>query len=166
MHAETAAYLERIDDLRGQVHDLVTGLSAEALNWRPVEGADDHATNSLAVLAAHITGAEYFWIAEVVGRAPPSRDRDAEFKVLVTNPDNLITTFSQIGEETRNVLSNLTRQQIETSREVRGRTVPVRWAILHVIDHTALHLGQMQLTLQLYRSGQGVGSPRWFERLE
>jgi hypothetical protein len=36
------------------------------LDWRPIEGDKGHVTNSLAVLAAHIAGAEHFWIAEVV----------------------------------------------------------------------------------------------------
>ena len=49
--------------------------------------------------------------------------------------------------------------------EARGRIVPVRWAILHVIDHTALHLGHMQITYQLWMGGQRGPSPRWYERL-
>jgi hypothetical protein len=51
-------------------------------------------------------------------------------------------------------------------RQARGREVPVRWCILHVVDHTALHLGHMQLTYQLWMRGQSGASPRWFERLE
>ncbi len=67
MTTELANYLERIEDLRGQISGLVAELSAEALNWRPIEGKDDLAANSLAGLVAHSTGAEHFWIAEVVG---------------------------------------------------------------------------------------------------
>ena len=71
MTSELNNYLQRIEDLRGQVGDLIAGLPGEALNWRPIE---DDATNSLAVLAAHSAGAEHFWIAEVVG-GPPSDPR-------------------------------------------------------------------------------------------
>jgi hypothetical protein len=51
-------------------------------------------------------------------------------------------------------------------REARDRVIPVRWCILHVIDHTALHLGHMQLTYQLWMGGQPGPSPRWFERVK
>ena len=54
---------------------------------------------------------------------------------------------------------------LDGTREARGRTIPVRWCILHVIDHTTLHLGHMQLTYQLWMGGQSKPSPFWFERL-
>lgn len=77
MLTERQNYLQRIENLRGQIGDLIAAVPAEALNWRPVEGGDDHVTNSLAVLATHVAGAEHFWIAEVIGQRPPTRDRAA-----------------------------------------------------------------------------------------
>ena len=59
MDAELTSYLDMIEDLRCQVGELVSGLPADALNWRPLEGEGDKATNSLAVLATHIAGAEH-----------------------------------------------------------------------------------------------------------
>ncbi|MGD2049341.1 MAG: DUF664 domain-containing protein, partial [Chloroflexota bacterium] len=60
---------------------------------------------------------------------------------------------------------NLSATDLDEDRQVEGRQVSVRWAILHVIDHTALHLGQMQLTYQLWHNGQAADTPRWFQRL-
>lgn len=165
MSSELESYLERIEDLRGQVRDLIASLPAEALNWRPIEGQEDHATNSLAVLAVHIAGAERFWIAEVLGSCPPIRDRDAEFAAEATDAAELVHLLHQTGAVTREVLSGLNAADLEAVREARGRTIPVRWCILHVVDHTALHLGHMQLTYQLWMGGQSGPSPRWFERL-
>ena len=164
MQAEVETYLTMIEDLRKQVQDMVAGLPAEALNWRPLPG-DDHATNSLAVLVAHVAGAEHFWIAEVVGGMPATRDRPAEFTTEVDDPASLMERLDQVGIETRGVLSSLSEDELASTRSVRGKTVSVRWAILHVIDHTALHLGHMQLTFQLWSQGEGQPGPRWFERL-
>ena len=72
MLSELENYLHRIENLRGQISDLIAGLPAEALNWRPIESVEGHAINSLAVLAAHVAGAEHFWIAERV-LAPRSK---------------------------------------------------------------------------------------------
>jgi uncharacterized damage-inducible protein DinB len=165
MPPELASYLQMIEDLRGQVRDLIADLPAEALNWRPVNGSHEHATNSLAVLTAHIAGAEHFLIGESVGNLPPSRDRDAEFETSAASAAELVYLLEQVAEETRRVCSTLSEADVEGTREMRGRFVPVRWCILHVIDHTALHLGHMQLTYQLWMGGQSAPSPRWFERL-
>ena len=144
----------------GRWRKLIADLPAEALNWRPVEGEDEHATNSLAVLAAHIAGAEHFWIGEVVGGRPATRDRDAEFATEASDAAGLVRLLEQTGAETREVFCRPERRRTWTAtREARGRTVPVRWCILHVIDHTALHLGHMQFTYQLWMGGQSVHSP-------
>jgi uncharacterized damage-inducible protein DinB len=169
MLPEIESYLAMIEDLRGQVSALIADLPADALNWRPLPGIDagegGHSTNSLAVLAAHIAGAERFWIAEVVGGLPRTRDRDAEFQTSAGQATDLVALLERAGSETRQVLSTLTETDIPGARQARGRTIPVRWCILHAIDHTALHLGHMQLTLQLWQGGQSGPSPRWFERI-
>jgi len=165
MLSELDNYLQRIEDLRGQVGELIGDLTEEALNWHPIEGEDEHATNSLAVLAAHIAGSEHFWIGEVVGNYPPTRDRDGEFATLASDTSQLLPLLEKTAAETQEVFSALSETDLDGTREVGDRRVSVRWCILHVIDHTALHLGHMQITYQLWMGGRGKLSPLWFERL-
>ena len=165
MISELDNYLNRLDDLHGQVSSLIADLPAEALNWRPIEGKDDHVTNSLAVMAAHIAGAEHFWIAEVIGGRPATRDRDTEFAVVAATPAELLQILQKISQETKEVLSTLSESDLGEMRQAKDRTVAVRWGILHVIDHTSLHLGHMQMTYQLWTGGKAVHSPLWTERL-
>ena len=167
MLAEVEQYLKMIDDLRAQVGALLSGLAAEALNWRPIEGDDDHATNSLAVLATHVAGSEHFWIAEVIAQQPATRVRSAEFETVTDSAELLLERLAAVGQETQKILSGLDAAVLAETRQVQGRPapVPVRWAILHVIDHTALHVGHMQLTRQLWQGGRAAGGPRWFERV-
>ena len=165
MITELANYQDRLDDLRGQISGLVAGLSAEALNWRPLPGTGDHATNSLAVLAAHSAGAEHFWIAEVVGGRPATRNREAEFGTLAASAAEIVLLLENTALETREVFLTLKDTDLADSRQTTGRTVPVRWCLLHVIDHTSLHLGHMQITFQLSAGGRSIPSPLWFERL-
>ncbi len=173
MLSELDNYLQRIEDLRGQVRSLIADLPAEALNWRPTPplssppqaGGNEGETNSLAVLAAHIAGAEHYWIAEVIGGRPATRDRDAEFAVEAADASELVHRLEAAGAETREIFAALNTAELDGAREARGRTVSVRWGILHVIDHTALHLGHMQITYQLWMGGKSKPSPFWFERL-
>lgn len=169
MLAEVQQYVNMIEDLRGQVGDLLVGLPPEALNWRPVQGREDHATNSLAVLATHVAGAEHFWIAEVIAGQAPTREREAEFRTVIGDAQVLQERLVAVGRQTRQILEELDEATLGAERTARpgtaqARVVPVRWAILHVIDHTALHLGHMQLTRQLWE-GQATDGPRWFERV-
>ena len=167
MPSELENYRQRIDHLRGQVRELVAGLPAEALNWTPlpVEGQED-ATNSLAVLAAHTVGAEHFWIAEVVGGRPPTRDRDAEFATRVAHGEELLALVDRTAAETAEILSGLAASALDGEREARGERVPVRWCLMHVATHTALHLGHMQLTYQLWMGGKSKPTPPWYEILK
>lgn len=166
MLREAAAYLERIEDLRGQIGTILQTLPKGALNWRPDENSEDHAMNSIAVLATHAAGAEYFWIGEVIGGLPTTRDRAAEFETVVGDTAVLQKTLQTVRQQTRTILQAVTQEDLDGTRQAHDRIVPTRWAILHVIDHTALHLGHMQITAQLWQGGQAADSPRWFQRLK
>jgi uncharacterized damage-inducible protein DinB len=165
MFPELQYYISMIEDLRGQVVALVRDLPAEALNWRPIEGSDDHATNSLAVLATHVAGAERYWISEIIGGRERTRQRDAEFETRTSSASELVERLETTGRETAEVLAALTAENLDEDHDTKGRRVSTRWAILHVIDHTALHLGHMQLTLQLWQGGEAHPDKRWFQRV-
>ncbi len=165
MITELANYLERLEDLRGQISGLVAELPADALNWRPLPGNGDHAANSLAILAAHSAGAEHFWIAEVAGGRPATRDREAEFATQAASAEEIVRLLDHTARETREVFRTLKDTDLKTTRQTAGHTVPVRWCLLHVIDHTSLHLGHMQLTFQLWAGGRSISSPLWYDRL-
>lgn len=165
MLTELDNYLQRLEDLRRQMTRLIADLPAEALNWRPIAGGDEHVTNSLAVLTAHSAGAEHFWIAEVVGGQPATRNREAEFAASAASASELVELLECTAQETRRVFSALTEADLDAARRVQERIVPVRWCVLHVIDHTSLHLGHMQITYQLWAGGKAFPSPWWTERL-
>jgi uncharacterized damage-inducible protein DinB len=154
MNNEITNYLEWIDHLRAQASEIVADLPMAALNWRPVTAGDDHATNSLAVLAAHVAGSEHFWIYEVIGRKPATRNRDAEFVTEADDAQSLVNRLAQSAQETREILTALSADSLDETRTLPERTYSVRWCIIHVIEHTSLHLGHMQLTKQLWQAAQ------------
>ena len=166
MLPEIKAYLETFDELRRQVGAIIQGLPAEALNWRPLLPAGADPTNSLGVLAVHIAGSEHFWIAETIGGYPPTRVRDLEFKYVATSDEEPLARLQQVGRETHAVLEKFTESQLNGSFMKDDMDVPVRWAIHHVIYHTSLHIGHMQLTYQLWNKGKAAANVRWFDRLK
>jgi len=150
MIKEIQGYLTSLNDLRNQVKSLLKGLPVEALDWQPIQEEGELATNSLGVLATHLAGSETFWMKEIIARQPIRRNRDAEFLARRVAASELQARLDSAAAITEEVLSSLQESQMEEEREHRGRMVTIRWAILHVFEHFALHLGHMQLTRQLW----------------
>jgi hypothetical protein len=150
MIKEIQGYLTTINELQDQIKSLLEGLPQEALDWRPIQGEGDLATNSLAVIATHLAGSATYLIKEVIGGQPVYRDREVEFVTRGVNASTLKARLDAAAKSVEAVLSPLTAGQTEEDRKYRDRTATVRWIILHVIEHTAQHLGHMQLTHQLW----------------
>jgi uncharacterized damage-inducible protein DinB len=150
MIKEVENYLVILSELHAQVIKIMEGLPREALDFKPLLGDGEHATNSMGALAVHLAGSEAYWAKEVIGGRPIIRDREAEFKAAGSGFADLKAALEAAAKETEAIFSSLAPMQLEEMRKSRDRSVSVRWAILHLIEHYALHLGHMQLTRQLW----------------
>lgn len=150
MLKEVQAYLTKLGDLRNQVKTLLEGLPPDALDWRPIQGEGELATNSLAVMAVHLAGSQTYWMKEIIGRTPIQRDREAEFAAKGVSLPDLKARLDAAGKIVEEVLSPLSERQMEEERKFRDKPITVRGGILQVIDHVAQHIGHMQLTRQLW----------------
>ncbi|UCF61867.1 MAG: DinB family protein [Anaerolineaceae bacterium] len=142
-------YFDILVTLHEGCRTQISGMTQEELDWRP-----SNDMNSLAVLVAHIAGAERYWISDVVMGEATGRDRDSEFATTGVRENELSNLLDSALEYIRKVFDNLSYDHLA---EVRisprdGRTYTVAWAIAHVLEHTALHLGQMQITRQWVKS--------------
>lgn len=164
MLPEIEQYLLRLDNSRGLVAELIRHLPAEALNWRPDLPENADPMNSIGALAVHLAGAEHYWFAEVIGGAPPTRDRDAEFAFVAESSEEPLARLEAVAAETSDLLTALTAEDLDGRRRANDRWVPVRFAIIHIVDHYALHLGHMQITYQLWNGGKAFLAPRWYRR--
>lgn len=150
MNAELQHYQQFFDAFHRELRDLLAGLPPEALNWRPLEHGDDHAANSLAVILTHALGAEQFWVAEVFGGRAMNRDRAAEFRTVVSDAAALLAKIEMAEQLIREVLATTPAERLEENVAVRDEERTRRWAVIHALEHTALHLGHMEITRQLW----------------
>ncbi len=153
MIKEIQGYLTTMNELRDQMKSVLEGLPEEALDWRPIEGEGELATNSLGVIVTHLAGSGTYLIKEVIGGQPVHRDRESEFATRRVNASTLKARLDGAVKIIEEVLSPLKESQMEEDRKYRDRTAKARWIILHVIEHMAQHLGHMQLTRQLWLAG-------------
>lgn len=138
-------YIQRLHDLH---HDFVAtfeGLPLEALDWIP--GQD---MNSLCVLVVHTTGSARFWIGDVALGESSNRNRDAEFEARGLSHVALKARFTALEEYAHAAVERLTVSDLATARPLRDQQTTVAWALLHALEHTAIHVGHAQITRQLW----------------
>jgi uncharacterized damage-inducible protein DinB len=151
--SDEGAQLDRVLEKIGRdVLAQLQGLSHEDLN-RQLTLPE---TNSLFALATHLVGAAEFWVLVVAGGRSIPRDRPAEFRASGSIAD-LTARYERWIAGVHEVLDALAPEQMEQRIDLaRYRSSPsgseevsVREAVLHAVEHSALHLGQIQLTRQL-----------------
>ena len=147
MLAILEVYLERLQALHVEIAPAIEGLPQAALDWVP--GPD---MNSLCALVVHTTGAQRYWIGDVVGRAPSGRDRAAEFRAHGLGGAALSKRLDETLAHSRGVLEAVTLQDLEDLRVSPrdGREFTVAWCLAHALEHTAIHLGHVQIVRQLW----------------
>lgn len=126
-------------------------MDLKILNWRP-----SHNSNSIGNLLSHIAGAEGFWIHHIVGDMPTSRNRDSKFEVKDFHVANLVVSLDSVTRTTSAVLAELTDSDLDVQRTYwsnrtgQHKQATVRWCILHTIEHSALHIGQIFFIRKMY----------------
>ena len=150
MDAEVEAYADQIRSLLARVSDCLHGLSEGQLNWRPpIDGA-----NSAYVVAAHTLGNARAWVLGIACGQPVERDRPAEFRASGRDAADLVAGAERLSQEIDASLaalmpSALDRRLVPPQRllgEGEPREISVREALLHVVEHASIHLGQLQIT--------------------
>jgi uncharacterized damage-inducible protein DinB len=146
-----ATYLERLEALHTDMNSAIADLPVEALNWSP-----SPEMNSLSVLAAHTAGAERHWIGDVIAQDDSQRNRAAEFRAQAASAAALIDLLDAALAHSRSVLERLSLADLDEQRLASrdGREVTAAWALAHALEHTATHLGHMQLTRQWWERRQ------------
>jgi len=140
------AYFDILKALHEGYRAQISGLTQEELDWSPGDEM-----NSLAVLSSHVAGAERFWISDIVMGEESGRDRDKEFATARVSEEILSSQLDSVlgyAQETFNRMGADQLAELRTSpRDGRERTIA--WWITNLLEHTALHLGHMQITRQL-----------------
>ena len=141
--------------VRGALNEL-DGLPEELLN-RPVP-LDE--ANSLFALATHLLGSTEFWVLQAGAGRDVHRNREAEFHASGTYAD-LAARAERLLGALHDAVPGLTSADLDAPARAdrrpsmlpEGRPVTVRDCLLHAIEHSGLHLGQIQITRQLLVEG-------------
>ena len=142
-----AEMIDRLNAVHAVIEKAVADLPDEAMDWAPGPNL-----NSLGVLLAHTLASERYWIGDVAGQDPSGRVRDDEFATEGIATATFLAHSQATLAHSQEVLSRLSSAELGDNRPRPGgnRTVTVAWALLHGLEHAALHAGHIEITRQLW----------------
>jgi uncharacterized damage-inducible protein DinB len=114
------------------------------------------ASNSIGNLMLHLDGSTRMWILHVAGGRQVVRDRDAEFAARGPLAKSaLLARLRSTLAEVDEVLATLNEATLLEPRPSTQGEVTVLWAVLHGVEHFAMHTGQI-ITLTKLRTGSAL----------
>jgi len=113
-------------------------------------------SNTAFVLATHLIGSAEYWVLELAGGRDVQRDRPSEFRATGTATE-LGARYERWLAAMQELLYTLPDERLDQLVSVPASYHPtlveepmtLRDALLHAIEHCALHQGHLELTRQL-----------------
>lgn len=158
------ATISILNELVEDIFAQLDGIPEDDLNtWIPRDGMRD--VNTFFALATHTVGAGEFWILEAAGSRPVERNRTAEFGAT-GSLEQLRARYDRWLVESADVIGSLGEEELASVYQRPDSPERGMWAtsrtragcILHALEHTATHLGHLQLQRQLWDAEQAGGS--------
>jgi hypothetical protein len=148
--------------LQSVVADLfaaMDGIPDDDLNtWKPAAARDgSQEMNTFAAIAIHVASAGEFMTLHAVGGAPSNRNREGEFLATGSLAD-IRARYDAWLAGLHTMLDGLTEDDLNaptTEPRYIERGWPAAEVLLHALDHTALHVGHMQIQRQLWEAERG-----------
>jgi uncharacterized damage-inducible protein DinB len=128
------------------------------------------ASNSVGNLLVHLAGNVTEWILGGVGGQTISRYRAGEFAQRDgRDGPALLDDLEAVLRKADSVLAGLSDKDLERSIVIQGRETTVVGAIYHVVEHFAMHTGQIVFLTKIYAPGKihfyedagGLARPTW-----
>jgi uncharacterized damage-inducible protein DinB len=141
-----------------------------ALPGEVVWARANESSNSIGNLLMHLAGNVRQWIVAGIGGHPVERDRAAEFSARKgPSAQSLIDNLESALTDADAVLAKLTADELTRSCTIQGRETTVLAAVYHVVEHFAMHTGQIVLltkahapgAIHFYDDSDGTAGPLW-----
>jgi len=152
--SEASRLVQMTNQLLSEMLDSLSDMAEETLNM----DLDIPEANSLYVLARHVLGSVEEWGLYFGTGYQVQRDRDSEFMAsgkineLIEYKNSWMPLLQERAAMIENGQLNNQGWRPEPdykSASPSGTELSIGDALLHTVDHTAVHLGHLQLTKQL-----------------
>lgn len=134
---ESRAFLTK--DYMPKIECCVAQLTEEQIWSR----AND-ASNSIGNLLLHLARSSRYWAVEVIGGKPIGRVRQQEFdQRKPVSSQQLLAELRAAVKEVDQKLAELPDETLLEVRTAREERFTVLWCVYHIVEHFAMHTGQI-----------------------
>ena len=154
--AATGLYLKK---LTKECFDQIEGVPDEDVNsWRPALALQD--INTMFALLTHVISSGEFWVLSVAAELPSHRVRATEFSAT----GDVAALRARAGvwlSACETLLATLTPADFERVVRYKSSTTgapssdTIANCLIHAVDHTANHLGHLQIQRQIWNAERG-----------
>jgi len=160
MTAVSEATIFYLKKLTGQCFEQIDGVPDEDVNnWRPALGLED--VNTFFALLTHLIASGEFWVLSVAAEQPTHRVRSTEF-IATGDVAALRASAAAWLAGCETMLAALNPADFERvvhyNAIVTGTpsTDTIANCLVHAVDHTANHLGHLQILRQIWNAERGA----------
>jgi hypothetical protein len=122
-----------------RLRESIEPLTDAEVWWRP-----NKASNSIGNLILHLNGNVFQWLVAPFRKLKDSRNRPAEFAAQGAIPASaLLERLGATMQQAEEVLRDLTAADLIANYEIQGYKVNGLQAVFQVVDHFAMHYGQI-----------------------
>lgn len=148
----TSSSVRRLRQYRDRIGKCLERLEEEQLWLRGSANA-----NAIGNLLLHLSGNVRQWIVSGVGGAPDHRVREEEFAAAGGfSKAELFDRLNGTVEEACGVIEGLDAAGLGGERTIQGYQVGVLEAVYHVVEHFAMHSGQIMFATKAL-TGEDLG---------
>jgi uncharacterized damage-inducible protein DinB len=133
-----------LQHLRDSAIFKVEGLDRTQLRWKPTATA-----NSLGVLVVHLVNTERLWLRAICAGEQMDMAWRAQMFELPEGWDaeEAVAFYRQESRQADAVLDQISSLDLPSGGDLRPTTF--RWAVFHLIEEAARHVGHMDITREL-----------------
>jgi uncharacterized damage-inducible protein DinB len=146
MHALFLSFsVNKLQQLTGRIETCLDRLTPEQIWWR-----EEEAQNAVGNLVLHLCGNLGQWILTGIGGEPDTRQRDAEFSAR-GGPDaeELKRRLRERLSAVARVIETIPENRMTERIRVQSYDTTVLEAVYHVVEHFAMHTGQILYATKL-----------------
>jgi uncharacterized damage-inducible protein DinB len=161
---ELAFYLGSLEELRNRLRQATADLTADELTARAFPSA-----HQIGNLILHIGEAEAGWIWQIIAGKELSEEEkkfvhwndttERDFVEKAYSAADCLEIIDRISRKSRELLIGLTDADLDKIfgyRRDNGQKaeVTLRWVLVHLLDHEAVHRGQISMLKRLLREAR------------
>lgn len=163
-------FVERSRHYLGYEYPTKIRLAVESLPDEVVWRRANDESNSIGNLLLHLAGNIREWIVAGVGGGSVERERATEFSARSgPGAGELLRRLESSIRDAEAVLARIDDADLSRALVIQGRETTVLAAIYHVVEHFAMHTGQILMlakawapgTVRFYDDSDGIAMPLW-----